>query len=67
MNCGLSLFTIIPAGFAGYLPADLIRSPSLGVALWLALGVAAYVALAVWVFQRGLRWYASGSRFATFG
>jgi ABC-2 type transport system permease protein len=62
-----ALFTVIPAGFVGYLPADLIRSPSLGVALALVMGVAAYVAFAVWVFHRGLRSYASGSRFATFG
>jgi hypothetical protein len=30
-------------------------------------GVVAYVVVAVWVFQRGLRAYSSGNRFATFG
>ena len=62
-----ALFTVIPAGFVGYLPAQLIRHPTAATALIIALGVAAYTALAVWVFQRGLRSYSSGSRFATFG
>ena len=61
------LFTIVPAGFVGYLPADLIRSPDLWTALEIALGVTTYAAIAAWVFQRGLRAYSSGSRFATFG
>jgi hypothetical protein len=29
--------------------------------------VVAYCIVAVWVFERGLRAYSSGSRFATFG
>jgi hypothetical protein len=33
----------------------------------LLAGSAAYLALAVWVFGRGLRRYASGSRFVAFG
>jgi ABC-type uncharacterized transport system ATPase subunit len=33
----------------------------------LVVGAAAYLALAVLVFNRGLRRYASGSRFSTFG
>lgn len=61
------LFTIIPAGFVGYLPAELIRAPSAAAAAGMALGVVAYAVLAAWVFQRGLRTYSSGSRFATFG
>lgn len=61
------LFTLIPAGFVGYLPADLIRSASPGTAVVLVLGAGIYVALAAWMFQRGLRTYSSGSRFATFG
>jgi ABC-2 type transport system permease protein len=63
----LILFTVIPAGFVGYLPAQLIRAPTAGIALMIALGVAVYSLVAVWVFQRGLRSYSSGSRFATFG
>lgn len=61
------LFTVLPAGFVGYLPAQLIRVPSPSTALALMLGVAVYAMVAVWVFQRGLRSYCSGSRFATFG
>jgi hypothetical protein len=47
----------------GYLPASLVREfswRSLGLA---AAGVAALVALANLIFGRGLRRYASGSRF----
>ncbi len=59
----LVLFTLLPAGFVGYLPAALVREPSLeGLALVLA-GAAAYWALALAVFAAGLRRYQSGSRF----
>lgn len=61
------LFTLIPAGFVGYLPSHLVRAPGVWTAVWVGLGVTAYAVLAVWVFQRGLRAYSSGSRFATFG
>jgi ABC-2 type transport system permease protein len=61
------LFTIIPAGFVSYLPSELIRAPGAWTALTITLGVIAYASLAAWVFQRGLRAYSSGSRFATFG
>ena len=62
----LVLFTVLPAGFVGYLPASLIRHPSPTAALAIILGVAVYVGAAWWVFRRGLRSYSSGSRFATF-
>lgn len=61
------LFTVIPAGFVSYLPAELIRAPSMWTALVIGLSVIVYAALAIGVFQRGLRVYSSGSRFATFG
>lgn len=61
------LFTVIPAGFVGYLPAELIRAPAAWPAAAIAAGVIAYAASAAWVFDRGLRAYSSGSRFATFG
>lgn len=63
----LLLYTILPAGFVGYLPAALVRAPSLPQVCLLAAGAAAYFALAVLVFDRGLRRYTSGSRFSTFG
>jgi ABC-2 type transport system permease protein len=63
----LALFTVLPAGFIGYLPARIVHAPApLDVAL-LAAGAVMYLALAVLVFDRGLRRYASGSRFGTFG
>jgi len=63
----LALFTVLPAGFVGYLPARVVHAPSiLGVGT-LAIAAVAYVGLAVLVFERGLRRYASGSRFSTFG
>lgn len=61
------LYTVIPAGFVGYLPVELIRAPTAWTAMAIVGGVAAYVVVAVWVFERGLRAYSSGSRFATFG
>ena len=61
------LFTIVPAGFVGFLPAELIRAPSATTAVVVGLAVVAYGWLALWVFERGLRAYSSGSRFAAFG
>jgi ABC-2 type transport system permease protein len=63
----LLLFTILPAGFVGYLPVAVVRAPSLPQVCLLVLGAAGYLALAVLVFERGLRRYTSGSRFSTFG
>jgi ABC-2 type transport system permease protein len=63
----LMLFTIFPGAFVGYLPASLIKAPSLTTALVLVASVAIYASAARWVFARGLRAYSSGSRFVTFG
>jgi len=63
----LALFTVLPAGFVGYLPVRVVRAPSLINVTLLATGAAAYLGFAVLVFDRGLRRYASGSRFSTFG
>jgi ABC-2 type transport system permease protein len=61
------LFTLVPAGFVGYLPAEVVRNPSLrGVAMLVAAS-ASYAVFAVWLFGRGLRSYASGSRFGVLG
>jgi ABC-2 type transport system permease protein len=58
------LFTLLPAGLVSYLPVELLRHPTLR-ALAVALGAtAAYAAFALWLFGRGLRRYASGSRFS---
>jgi len=59
----LVLFTVIPAGFIGYLPVELLRSFSwAGLAATIS-GAAGYVLLAVLVFRSGLRRYESGNRF----
>ena len=56
------LFSVIPAGFIGFLPAELLRQFSWpGLAAVLA-GAGTYVVLAVVVFGRGLRRYESGNR-----
>ena len=61
------LFTILPAGFVGYLPVAIVRSPSTLQVCLLIFAAAAYLTLAVFVFDRGLRRYTSGNRFSTFG
>jgi len=63
----LALFTVLPAGFVGYLPARVVHAPSFADVAVLVIGASAYLGMAVWVFHRGLRRYTSGSRFSTFG
>lgn len=63
----LGLFTVLPAGLVGYLPASLVREPSPGHALIAVAAALAYATFARWMFERGLRRYTSGSRFGVFG
>ena len=59
----LLLFTLIPAGFIGYLPVELVRNfewSGLAAALG---GAAFYCTLALATFHAGLRRYESGNRF----
>ena len=63
----LALFTLLPAGFVAYVPARVIHSPSAANVSVLLIAATGYMAVAVWVFDNGLRRYASGSRFSTFG
>ena len=63
----LALFTLIPAGFVGYVPARLVEAPTFGAALGLIAAAATYAAFATWVFGRGLRMYCGGSRFEVVG
>ena len=58
------LFTVIPAGFIGFLPVGLLRAFSPGDLALACAGALAYAALAVGVFRRGLRHYESGSRWS---
>lgn len=63
----LVLFTVLPAGFVGYMPVRILHAPSLASVAVLVCVAISYVCVAVWLFERGLRRYASGSRFTTFG
>jgi ABC-2 type transport system permease protein len=57
------LFTVLPAGFIGFVPVEWLRAPS-PTGLAIAVGAAAlYAALAYAVFRRGLKRYESGNRF----
>jgi ABC-2 type transport system permease protein len=61
------LFTLVPAGFVGYVPARLIRAPTIGLAAELVVVAAAYAAVSTAVFMRGLRSYCGGSRLELVG
>jgi viologen exporter family transport system permease protein len=63
----LLLFTALPAGIVGYLPARVIRTSSWTLAGALTLAAASYLVAAIVMFDRGLKRYTSGSRFATLG
>jgi viologen exporter family transport system permease protein len=63
----LVLFTVLPAGFVGYVPVRILHAPSFtNVAILVCVAIG-YLGVAVLLFNRGLRRYASGSRFTTFG
>ena len=59
----LVLFSVIPAGFIGYLPVELVRNFEWTGLLAAVGGAAFYAVLAVRVFDAGLRRYESGNRF----
>ena len=61
------LFTVLPAGFVGYLPVRILHAPSFTNVTILLIVAIAYLSLAALIFDRGLRRYASGSRFTMFG
>jgi ABC-2 type transport system permease protein len=61
------LFTALPAGIIAWLPVGLIRRWDWGVAALLLGGGTGMMALAMWVFYRGLRRYESGNLLAMRG
>jgi ABC-2 type transport system permease protein len=63
----LVLFTLLPSAYVGYLPARFIQTPTVSGLLVLFAAATAYSLLAVYVFERGLRRYCSGSRFGVAG
>ena len=58
----LVLFTILPAGFIGYLPVALLRDFSVETLAAAVGGAAVYASLALLAFRRGLAVYASGNQ-----
>jgi ABC-2 type transport system permease protein len=63
----LVLFTLLPAGFVGYVPARLAQRPAASLAALAVAAAAMYLILAAVVFERGLKRYTSGSRFGVHG
>jgi ABC-2 type transport system permease protein len=57
----LVLFTLVPTGFISFLPATAVRDGNPLAALATFVAALAYMALAAFVFERGLRRYASGN------
>ena len=57
------LFTAMPAAFAAWMPAELVRDFSATSLLWAVGGAAGLAIAASLVFRAGLRRYVSGSRF----
>lgn len=61
------LFTVVPAGFVAYVPADLLRQWNWPLAGGLVAATATFVTLAVAVFYAGLKRYESGNLLAMRG
>jgi ABC-2 type transport system permease protein len=61
------LFSVLPAGFISYVPVRVIRDGSLIALPVMLLAAVGFLALGIIVFQRGVRRYASGSRFGVWG
>src|SRR6185436_1315234 len=62
LSVRIVLFTVFPAAFIAFFPAEVVRHPDLGGVLGMLAAALAYAALAVVVFDRGLRRYRSGNR-----
>jgi len=63
----LVLFTLLPAGFVGYAPARFAQRPTAALAMLIVAAATVYLIIAAVVFDRGLKRYASGSRFGVHG
>jgi ABC-2 type transport system permease protein len=61
------LYTLLPAGFVGFLPVDVVRNPSATTCLLAFAGALLWWGIAVGVFALGLHRYESGSRFGARG
>jgi ABC-2 type transport system permease protein len=56
------LFTLLPVAFISQLPVEAVREADLAKALAVLAAALVYGALAIFVFDRGLKRYASGNR-----
>jgi ABC-2 type transport system permease protein len=56
------LFTVFPAAFAAFVPAEVVRHPGAGGVLLMLGAAVVYATVAVAVFDRGLHRYRSGNR-----
>jgi ABC-2 type transport system permease protein len=61
------LYTLIPAGFVGFLPVELVRAPSLALLAGVLAAALGWWLIALLVFHAGLRRYESGNRFGARG
>lgn len=61
----LVMFTVIPAGFIGYLPVELLRSFSWSKLSILLSGSISFIGIALLTFHFGLKRYESGNKFGT--
>lgn len=61
----VALYTLLPAGLLAWLPAGLVRDPSIAHLAAVVGGAGALAVAAILVFRAGLRRYESGSRFGS--
>ncbi|MFI5314122.1 MAG: ABC transporter permease [Myxococcota bacterium] len=61
------LYTLLPAGFVGFLPVEVVRNPSPVLCLGAIAAAVGWWGLAAAVFALGLRRYESGNRFGARG
>jgi ABC-2 type transport system permease protein len=61
------LFTLLPAGFVSYVPVHILRDGRLEELPLLIAAAVGFMVLGIATFERGLRRYASGSRFGVWG
>lgn len=57
----LLLFTVVPAAYIGLLPVEIMRDFSWPQLALVAAAAVLYLALAIFIFRRGLRHYSSGN------
>jgi ABC-2 type transport system permease protein len=59
----LMMFTLFPAGIIGFLPVEIVRAFTWTYFFGFIFSVVGFIALAYFIFYRGLRCYESGNQF----